>query len=88
MVYYTSSYNPDYDVNCNSEELKQQAQEENDKAVKLYKDGLDYYNTGHYDEAISRFTWAKSLAHDRDLINDCYDMIDECNAALAELHMR
>jgi hypothetical protein len=32
--------------------------------------------------------WAKSIAHDREVISDCNEMIDECNEALAELYMR
>lgn len=88
MVYYESSYNPEFDINCTTEESKIQALEENNRAVELYRDGLSLYNSGHYSDAISKFLWAKSIAHDREVISDCNEMIDECNEALAELYMR
>ncbi len=88
MFYYDSSYNSEYDCSCGSDEEKNQAQEENDKAIELYREGLSLYNSGHYNDAISKFSWAKDYAHDRDLIKDCDDMIRDCNEALADLYMR
>ena len=69
------------------EEEKRKAEEDDEKALSYYNDGMYYYNMGHYSDAKWRFQEALSLAHDRDLINDCREMIDECGKGLHDVYM-
>ena len=84
------SYNPDYDVHyfSASDEEKEEAKKENERARELFSEGYRLYSNGHYSDGKSRFLWALDLAHDSELISDCNIMIDRCEEALADLYMR
>lgn len=78
----------DSDYFSASDEEREKAEQENEKARKLFSEGYNLYNNGHYSDGISAFLRALDFAHDSDLKSDCKEMIARCEEGLADLYMR